>query len=720
MSEVVVTSHRPALAGTTGQGSGRSIAAVLIVLTVAMALHPVTTDDLWWQLSRGRAVVDGHLAPSRFLLAGDSLNEADWLGGTPFYLASLFGGESALMLLKTLAVSGMVVWSWHTSRGLSTPLRLLLTTGLTMALQSACDPTPLLWELLGLAIAMFLVNRPGNELTSRDMASFGVLSVAWANLAPLSILILLPLATRFTRTLEPNTRRWSTRNTICLAAIALVGCSLTPRGPLTLWDSLRQLMPQLVEAPSVLRETPFRPVWETPLAGSVTGWSALMLLSLVCLARSGKARWREGWLLAIVLSLACWSQANAVVLSVWLWHWSVDCWRANSWDNPRWLSNRAAKLTAQATCLAVAGASALGIAPLSETRLGWGLDRRLEERTFADSLGTATETGTAHCTDLRSAGMLAWTEATRVKPFLVPRRALLNGRLRDEVLLNRELETGWLQRHQRTDGTAGGWWLTLQARETVLLLVSAERTALIRALEPTNWKPLSLDSPVIPYAIAGNPRFSPRMVRVLSQRDLIDRGEWSFQPEAASGNDRLLDGIGLLTGRSDIDSILRQAAVLRAMNLPQAAMRVLRPLLASDGIGPQVRHELIACQIELAEREWLTMGSVSEFRRLVFETLSIGEILRRIDPPDRSQPTDEQEAWAGDPRAAMLYLHGQPLAAARLLTSHQPAIMAARATLEWEAGRPMEARSLWTALKRQHPNSRYALASRQALEWDDY
>ena len=314
--------------------------------------------------------------------------------------------------------------------------------------------------------------------------------------------------------------------------------------------------------------------------------------------------------------------------------------------------------------------------------------------------------------------MLAWLKPGHRKPFLVSQRALLNGRLRKEVLLNRDLETGWLKQHRRADGTAGGWWLTLRARHTSLLVCSAERTQLIQSLQPTIWKPLSIDSPVIAWALAGDPRFAPRIAEVRLQQELVDRGAWVFQPERAAGNDRIVDMIGWSTGRPDPEPLLRQAAVLRAMNLPLAAARVLRPLLPAGNFAGQLRREWIACQREVAHREFLTTGQVGAFRYWVLDALGASLPQSATATAETSEAVPEPATnWSP---AVSLYLAGDPHAAAELLKFGSAAMMSASAMLEWEAGRPDEAHTIWHALRQKFPHSRYSLASRQALEAGDY
>ena len=684
------------------------------------AARPLTNPDLWWQLSRGRAVVDGQFTPSRFLLAGDLLSEADWLGGVPFFLLHLFGGVSGLMFVKFAATAGLAIWCWKRGSRLPGSIRLVTTASLIVAVQSACGPTSQLWDVCGLVVATSLFGESRGESILRRSLGVGVLTCVWSNLAPLSILIFLPWAAEFLRRLEPTKDCHASGIHWPLFWAAVLGCCLTPRGPLGLWDSARLLAPWLVASSAVLSQTSWQPMWHSPNGGLILGWSLLTTLTVIGLTRTRIATRSEWVLFVLVQSVGVWCAPNAPVLAIWLAYRTIKIWEGNAIELTSSLSRDLSIWGIRLTCLGVGVLASLGAWPFSESRLGWGLGRQLEDRELAAAFGANVGHGTAHCPDVLSAGALSWSEVPHVRPYLVPQRALLNGVLRDEVLLTRELEVGWLQRHQRTDRTPGGWWLTLHSRQTVLILASRERTALIRGLEQTLWKPLSLDSPVIPFAMAGDPQLTPQIVRVLTQRELVDRGAWQFQVAETAGNDRLLDGIGLLTGWPDTNVILRQAAALRAMNLPQAAMRVLVPILRWRSVDGRIHKEVVACQIELAERSQLTCGQSDEFRQAALNRL-ISSGPRRLPAmpgsPAATEAHHDSPPWR---QAVKLYLRGEPAAAAELLRGDDPAMMSARASLTWEAGFPAEAREIWTALAQRFPNSRQALVSRHALDSADY
>lgn len=694
--------------------------ATLIVMVLAFSFRPLTNSDLWWQLSRGRAVVDGQIAPSRFLLAGDLLSEADWLGGVPFYLTHLLGGVFGLTIIKLATTAGLAIWCWRRGQYLPSSTRLIITASLIIAAQAACGPTNSLWDVMGLITASHLLSESRSESILRRSLTIGALACGWSNLAPLSILILLPWMEELLHRFELTTDRRAISNHSILGAAAVIGCCLTPRGPLGLWDSARLLAPWILETRAVLSQTDWQPLWCIPIDGLVVGWVLLSLLTVIGLVQSGISCRSEWLMFMIVQGIGIVSAPTAIVLASWLVFQAITVWERIAIKSHDRQTSGLSIWGLRLTCLNIGVMAAVGVWPFSESRLGWGICRKLEDRELAAVLGTNVGDGTAHCPDVLAAGALSWSEVLHVKPFLVPHRALLNGVLRDEVLLTRELESGWLQRHQRTDGTLGGWWLSLQSRRTVLILVTNERTAMIRSLEPTLWKPLSLDSPVIPFAMAGDPQLTPQIIRVLEQRELVDRGAWQFQVPETAGHDRLLDGIGLLTGWVETGVVLRQAAALRAMNLPQAAVRVLRPILQIWSFNGQIHDELLACQLDLVERKQITSGQIDEFRQAV---------LNQLDPSGRHQvpalpgasnvtrPHHTSPLWR---QAVERYLQGEPKAAAELLQGDDPAIMSARASLIWEAGFPADAREIWAALAQRFPDSRHALIGRHALDSADY
>jgi hypothetical protein len=213
--------------------------------------------------------------------------------------------------------------------------------------------------------------------------------------------------------------------------------------------------------------------------------------------------------------------------------------------------------------------------------------------------------------------MCAWVTRGRIKPHDVPQRALLGGRLRDFVLLRHDFEWNRLSRYRREDDSWGGWWLPLRERHTGLVLVAAEHTRLIRSLEPTIWKPLALDSPVLPYGQAGDRGVSERIVAILKQRAFAEDGPWVSSLLGPSGTDLSLDLWGFCGGVSpNLEQELRQSRVFRAMHLPRAGLRVLLPALRVSQAQP-LRQEFAQCNRDLSEQHLCETGWISAWRVLL-------------------------------------------------------------------------------------------------------
>lgn len=674
--------------------------------------RPLVSDELWWNLSRGRAVFDGVWQPSRLLLAGDTIAEADWLGGLPFYLCLLLGGLSSLMLLKLLITGLWAWWVWSISRLLPPPIRWLFRSGVLLTAPSFAEPGSLCWDGLGLAVIVGLTGRHRDEATLPDWLRCFLVVCVWSNLAPGAVLALLAFVRATTdRPASPSPPSRSSPIWLKFLA-ALAGMSCTPRGPGTVWDSLQQLVPQITEAADVLKEFGWGPVWHGEWTVTKTGWALASVGTLLVGRSQFLAGWRNrlGWLLPQLI--VCGSTRSLPLVTIWLVAETCRVTRGQteSGSSPRRHTGLAL------TCLAGAFAFTLWDGVLGDNRFGLGLNRRLDERLVLSAIPAESGAAIAHCVDLRSAGMLAWRESPPIRPYLVPNRALVNGRLRSEARLNRDLLIGWDQRHRRADGTSGGWWIELQTRGIDLIAFSVERSRLVRALEPTIWKPLSLEGPVLVYARAGDALFARPMVQMLAMRDRVDRLEWEFLPEPALGNDRLLDAIGFVTGRWDSTALLRQAAVLRAMGLRTAAMRVMRPLLVQSGPRGPARRELIECQLDFAEAECQSLGRVGRFRA---ETLRRLSVLKTFCGWDPARLADANTAPRDDPRLAEAvekYLAGEPSTAAGLLTSADPEMMLTRAALWIEASRADQAVALWRSVADAEPRSRFGQVARHELE----
>jgi hypothetical protein len=292
---------------------------------------------------------------------------------------------------------------------------------------------------------------------------------------------------------------------------------------------------------------------------------------------------------------------------------------------------------------------------------------------------------------------------------------LCGGRFARERLLRDDLVRGWRDWHRRAGGGDGGWWIPLEERATQLLLVSAADTPLIAALEPTLWKPLSIDSPVLPYARAGDPHLSPRIVQVLHERQLVDRGAWSYHPLPATGPDLLFDLWGGISGRGDPQWALQQARVFRAMQLPIAALRVLRG--SDDGRRGRQWHDLFAqCQLDLAYAERLAAGRSSNFRTLVWLLSTDSDETKSTLRAALQNPDVRQNASPALQACAAAYMTDELAQALDAARGDEIELHYARALLSLEAGQPQQASQILKTLLERFPHERLSAAARDVLE----
>jgi hypothetical protein len=619
---------------------------IWLVFVAGLALRPIAADDFWWQVARGRAVWQGTASPSASLLALDTAREADWFGGVPLFVIHDVAGFHGLMLLRVVAVVGMVALLIRLAGGLrSAGAATALAIGLTVCLP-ALDVTPRMFDAIGLLLVATMVSTFGSDAVGgrSPLAPLAALAV-WANLATMPIIgWALFAAARVDAVItgrsggspaaQPRPPCAGAVKWLSLELLLAAGaCSLTPRGVFTLWDSLRLGVPKLVAEAAVLQETAWR-----PLVVSAWGLSELAFVLLTIVAFWQLLKQPPSVVVCVQVFAAAtlgWLNVAAVpIAALWLTVAITQIWRAGGVSSPvipiATNTNRGADAPRSPEmidglrplrrwrhlipAIVFAGWTVIVWLPWPSDRPGWGLDPRVDHRLLDAALREVTLDGTAWADDVRSAGMCSWVTRGRIKPHDVPQRALLGGRLRDFVLLRHDLDWNRLSRYRREDDSWGGWWLPLRERRTGLVLVAAERTRLIRSLEPTIWKPLALDSPVLPYGQAGDPGASARIVQILKLRDFVEDGAWVSHLLGPSGTDLSLDLWGFAGGMSpNLEQELRQSRVFRAMHLPRAGLRVLLPALRVSQ-SPPMLHEFAQCNRDLGEAETRLCGYESSWR----------------------------------------------------------------------------------------------------------
>lgn len=420
-----------------------------------------------------------------------------------------------------------------------------------------------------------------------------------------------------------------------------------------------------------------------------------------------------------IQTLAWTSQRNLAPVSIWLTLMLLREMRSNDASKPRVFNS---ELMAYGFTKALPAGVILLVAlaavdrwPESTSRVGWGIDPSIDGTAFQESLRDVETFGCAHCLGIREAGLLCWFEPGGAKPFDTPRSALLNGRLRSNTLLTEDLSTGWQIPHRRVDDSWGGWWLPLRERNITLLVVPADNTRLVRALEPTIWKPLSLDGASLVFGVAGDPVTSPQIARTLKLREHVDQNAWSYDPVSAAGDESHFDLVGFLTGRSTLLIDLRLARTFRAMQMNTAALRILHPVLRT-GISQTAREEFARNQIELGYNERLTMGQSSLFRSIASLELMRNTDVSKLTVESLNPPTKpDSKVVSAIRKSIAAHLRGDTDRAVNDLSDDDPELVYARYQLLFETGQIEAALEAYQTLVQKFPDSRLSIVGRNAF-----
>ena len=650
-----------------------------------IAFQPVATDDLWWQLSRGRELLKGNWHPSRMLLVDETLADADWLGGVPILATFHLLGLAGLATVRPLVVAALAWFSWRMILGRH--WWRAVTAGLVLICASpALEPSA-----LGLDFGFFLLlgwgahsHRP-NRWQRRLICP--IILLLWANFAPRVVLGLLSLAAWNLARRQPQRTPAITIGWGLLLAVA--ASSLTPRGWWTLADSLRITFPLAFPQGWWLNEGPW--------ASGITGFPPWQALSFVALT------------LAILFQIACQKMRNAAIpilvgVQVAAWHnvgmMSLAAvpllfllgrsYAVSGANQPGDAAEQGEPVTGHARHLTreshlhVFGLALLVVLFLislfafARQGLGYGLVEALDIRFLERTLAGKSLEQTAWADSVRTAGMLAW-DGRGLQVHDIPHRALLGGRLMDYHLLRDDLRHGRRGYHQRSDNRQGGWWLPLLGRQTEMLLVDTNDTALIAGLRQTLWRPLAIDGPILALGRAGSSELNDSILLAIRFQDYVEFGDWQYRPPQSSGSVFDRDRFGLRPEWDDTNLAIRQAELLRAMGLPRAALRVLRHLQRT-GRERQADLPSKRCHADLFDWEVRMAGQASVFRRVVNQTLA-----GRTDPA----------ATPSFQKAATAYAQGQ--------------VAAALETLQQDGDRALETRYAVASLRLEFGGSEAAI-----------
>jgi hypothetical protein len=271
--------------------------------------------------------------------------------------------------------------------------------------------------------------------------------------------------------------------------------------------------------------------------------------------------------------------------------------------------------------------------------------------------------------------------------------------------LTQDLSREWRLPRRRVNGDWGGWSEPARGRELTALVIPSERVDVIAALEPTVWKPLSLNAVSLVYGKAGDPASARQIVQILSLRGFVDLGSWTYDPASEVGAETW----ELASHRSMLRGGLRLAGVFRAMDLNFAALKVLGALSASD--VEQVWQEFASNQAALGYRERKLCGRGSLLR---FHAARMADPVRfSSDELEKILNRGTGAAIAADPAfltgvAAYLAGHREEAIAAFRKSPNRPEAGFAEAMMDLEGGNPRSAGERLRQLRDEFPDHHLA------------
>ena len=700
---------------------GHSTFAKLILLciitsAVLASLHPISCSDYWWELSKGREAATGNLFPTSKLLAGSIRPEADWASGVLFYWLFDNGGVLSLMCFKIFAALFAVRVLIQQTVHRNAVAGVLIAASLICARQ-AWEPSPLCFDTIGVLLVLALTKALFNGTSRSAFIGLLILMCCWSNLGSRSmtgILIAVPtMAVSFRRPVA---------KIVCITLL-LLAASLTPAGPETLLNSWTTTFPPTLESSAILSLAGWDPWWSNPLRIECVAW--LLLCGLSCWrAFPGQA---GNFFLVLVGTqiLAAMSPDNLPLAAMIMASFGTQiCGTASEKisDKVKVSNKKEVRIdlrTRVERLVLTVLMGALGtwvLQPWSGcgSGLGWGIDPRISPDAFSASLESVSLTGTAHCVGIREAGLLSWHLRKGVKAFDTPRTAFLNGRLSTHVLLTADLSRNWKVPHRRTDDSWGGWWLPLLERQTTTLVVPSEDLKLITALEPTIWKPLSLNSVSLVYGKAGDPGCTQQIVNTLSLRDFVDRGTWVYQTTSEESQTHT-DLRDLIYGENTGYESLRLARIFRAMKMSVAALKVLSMLPVES--NPELRQEYAGNQLSLGYEERILCGRSSRFRldawQLTASQSDFGSAIAQ-DVLNWSD-ADLSKNETLDMAAIRLYLSGDHRTALQKLGATDAETLYAKAMILLESGQTQESQAVLQQLVNEFSGHRLTASAKGIL-----
>jgi hypothetical protein len=582
-------------------GPSRQIPAfgcLMIGAAALLGLQPVFAESLWWHVARGREALTFNLLPSASLLNADVAAEADWLSGVPTALAFDLGGLHGLMLLQLLIAVSIAVMLIRAVDDEHTGLKAWLILPALLLLCNRSLPVPASLTLLAIPLVWNIARDQQREPTSARLVQLFVVCVIAANLAPGVLWFLAAVAIAGIVRGKSPTAQFSLHGYCqCLGVVAAAGC-LTPRGVLAYRDAFVLAFPQVNVSRAYLTGTHF-----DVLASSDDRFAIALFVVLAVFVAIHHFRRRacfETWACFSVLQFCVWSCAGnllpVTVLLVLLGTADRTSVSKLSIGLPRFQPFAFMLTTGLLT-----GTCVLGVADL-DRRLGWGVAPLLDYRPLQRDLTGLEVDGTVLANDVLGAGVVALLELPNLTAHDTPERALLGDRWISSWHLWDDISHQRRNPYDRDDGTTGGWWSSLQNDDIKILLIDSRQHSILRTLETTSWRMLSLDSPVIPYGFSGEPAMAKPILECWDARWMVNYGPWQYDFPGAAVVWGRTDIAGTVGCESLTDECRRLAGVFEALELYHASSKVLTAAL-SDQPSATVQNQLQKSMQRLARSE---------------------------------------------------------------------------------------------------------------------
>ena len=573
----------------------RLLGWLLIALLAITLVRPLSSTEFWWQSARGAALLNGNICPSRVLLANETANDADWLGGLlPLTAWELGGGWGVSLYPAAMLLACLAVFHFAT-RSHATEAAIVLGCLLSIFSYSWMQPIPQSLELGLFLLLFFAVTQPAEPPAVSRQQLFFIL-LLWANIGA-HVLIGFAFANLFVLF-----GSWSRNDKLATCLLLTFAVSLTPRGVFTLWDSLHAVSPWLFSSNANLL---LLPDWTNDTSAEPLVAFAFAILAAISVVLGLRSKYSLPEYLASLLLISL-STANTQLIGISaIGIGFLVCRSLQSLPSRTQLSFAIASLVCVFTYHTV-----------SETPFGVvGLDPKLDQRLLQDGLPEVIESEVAWCDSTLAGGLYCYLTGTG-RCWDVPIRANICGRSQENALFRRDLLRDRESRYRRPDGSWGGWWVTAKNRHIEVLLVEAGDTKLHEALQATEWKPTDLDASVIPYVKASNIAHQPELIRCLELQDIVSFTDWSFDVPQFSATQpyfAFLPGKGVGLAKT---AALRQARLFNSLGLPVASLKVLFALRSTFG-SAEYEADVRLSHRDLAFREWSEAGLNSEFHQWI-------------------------------------------------------------------------------------------------------